>query len=336
MKTLTVSELVNRYLLTRTNARRSTQSLHELVRSYLTLSPFGTRPVTEVKTSDAKLFFLGLQEAGKSYSTIHNFRSVLRPAFQMAADDDLINKNPFSFSLASIIPKTTEPRQALTKEEELSFLEFLKASPKWSSYYDVVYVLFHTGLRISEFCGLTATDIDFSTGAIHVNKQLKRYGGMEFVLEDTKTSAGKRDFPMTEDLCDAFRRIIAQNNPVSSSKASSVASTSSDLLTLPFLYRDKQGLPFTAFHWDKLFQRMTREYNLTHEKPLPRLTPHVCRHTFCTRMASAGMNPKALQYLMGHSSISITLNVYTHIHSDDARSEFLRITSTAEATPKPS
>ena len=53
--------------------------------------------------------------------------------------------------------------------------------------------------------------------------------------------------------------------------------------------------------------------------------PHVCRHTYCTNMAKSGMNPKALQYLMGHSDISVTLNTYTHVNLEDAREEVARI-----------
>ena len=49
--------------------------------------------------------------------------------------------------------------------------------------------------------------------------------------------------------------------------------------------------------------------------------PHVCRHTYCSNMAKSGMNPKVLQYLMGHSDISVTLNTYTHLKLDDAREE---------------
>ena len=53
--------------------------------------------------------------------------------------------------------------------------------------------------------------------------------------------------------------------------------------------------------------------------------PHVCRHTYCSNMAKSGMNPKALQYLMGHSEISVTLNTYTHVNLEDAREEVARI-----------
>lgn len=54
-------------------------------------------------------------------------------------------------------------------------------------------------------------------------------------------------------------------------------------------------------------------------------TPHVCRHTYCSNMAKSGINPKTLQYLMGHSDISVTLNVYTHVNFDDAKAEIARL-----------
>ena len=319
MKSLTVSELVTLYLKTRTTARRSTQNLHSLVKNYLASDNFGSQHINDIKTSDAKFFFLSLENAGKGYCTIHNFRSVLHPAFQMAVDDDIIVKNPFAFPLTNVIAKSSSQRVALTQNEEHDFLEYLQADECFRQYYDAVYVLLHTGLRISEFCGLTVEDISFQDNVIHVTKQLKRYSNMEFALEETKTASGKRDFPMTDELHEAFQRIVAKA-PVYDGNTSK-----NPLFAKAFLFRDTAGLPFTAFRWDKLFQRMTRAYNDVHKKPLPRLTPHVCRHTFCTRMACAGMNPKVLQYLMGHSDISITLNVYTHLQQNDARRELLRV-----------
>lgn len=58
---------------------------------------------------------------------------------------------------------------------------------------------------------------------------------------------------------------------------------------------------------------------------LPKITPHVCRHTFCSNMARSGMSPKTLQYIMGHSDISVTLNTYTHLTFDDTKAEFDRV-----------
>ena len=58
---------------------------------------------------------------------------------------------------------------------------------------------------------------------------------------------------------------------------------------------------------------------------MPKVTPHVCRHTYCSNMAKSGMNPKTLQYLMGHSDIGVTLNTYTHLGLEDAKQELSRV-----------
>lgn len=67
------------------------------------------------------------------------------------------------------------------------------------------------------------------------------------------------------------------------------------------------------------------KYNHEHQVFLPTITPHICRHTYCTEMTRSGMNPKTLQYLMGHSEISVTLNVYTHLGFEDAKEEIKRL-----------
>ncbi len=72
------------------------------------------------------------------------------------------------------------------------------------------------------------------------------------------------------------------------------------------------------------------KYNRSHKKQLPKITPHICRHTYCTKMARAGISPKALQYLMGHADVETTFNVYTHFKSEDARSELVRLNVVAE------
>lgn len=143
----------------------------------------------------------------------------------MAVDDDLIRKNPFGFELASVIVNDSVTREAITRKQERDLFRFIREDKHFSRYYDAIYILFHTGLRISEFCGLTIPDIDFEEMRIK----------------------------------------------------------------------------------------------------MPKVTPHVCRHTFCSNMAKSGMNPKTLQYIMGHSDISVTLNTYTHVNFDDAKEELRRV-----------
>ena len=66
------------------------------------------------------------------------------------------------------------------------------------------------------------------------------------------------------------------------------------------------------------------------------MTPHTMRHTFCTRMANAGMNPKALQYIMGHANIVMTLNYYAHATFHSAQEEMERLQAKAKPTAEPS
>lgn len=184
-------------------------------------------------------------------------------------------------------------------------------------YYEVFYILFHTGLRISEFCGLTIKDIDLKNRIINIDHQLQRIGSMEYHIESTKTNAGTRKLPMTEDVFRMFQAIL-EDRPT-------------DLPEIMvdgyvgFLFRDKNGMPEVALHWEHRLKNAVNRYNSIFRVQLPKITPHICRHTYCSNQAKAGMNPKTLQYLMGHSDIGVTMNTYTHLGLDDAKDEMIRM-----------
>ena len=80
-----------------------------------------------------------------------------------------------------------------------------------------------------------------------------------------------------------------------------------------------------SLHWEHYFKHIVQKYNGIYKVQMPKATPHVCRHTYCSNMAKSGMNPKTLQYLMGHSDIGVTLNTYTHLGLEDAKEEVLRL-----------
>ena len=95
-----------------------------------------------------------------------------------------------------------------------------------------------------------------------------------------------------------------------------------------FLFLNRDGLPKTAANYEAMFQGLVKKYNKCHKEPLPKVTtPHTMRHTFCTKKANAGMNPKALQYIMGHANIVMTLNYYAHANFDSAKAEMDRLDS---------
>lgn len=316
---MTVLDLARKYVSLKTGIRHNTEANYKFVIHILEQEEFGKRRIDKVKLSDAKAWLIKLQKDGRGYSSIKTVRGVVRPAFQMAADDDLIRKNPFDFQMATVVVNDSVTREAVTRKQERNFLEFIKNDRHFCRYYDGIYILFHTGMRISEFVGLTVSDIDMKNRKINIDHQLQRKRNMEYVIEETKTAGGVRQIPMTEGVYECFRRILADRRPP---KVEPMVDGYTG-----FLYLDKNGMPMVALHWEKYFQHICQKYNGIYKVQLPKITPHVCRHTFCSNMAKSGMNPKTLQYIMGHSDIGVTLNTYTHLGFEDAEKEMERVTN---------
>ena len=152
---------------------------------------------------------------------------------------------------------------------------------------------------------------------IDINHQLQRSSAMEYHIESTKTNAGTRKLPMTEEVYRCFQEIIEDREAPRFEKMVDGY--------IGFLYLDDRGMPLVALHWEHRFNSMVQRYNENYRVQMPNITPHVCRHTYCSNQAKAGMNPKTLQYLMGHSDIGVTLNVYTHLGLEDAAAEMARM-----------
>ena len=316
-KNITVMELVERYLKTKTGAKPQTKTNYNFVRNILLKDAFSGRKIGTVKTSDAKLFLIKLQADGRGYSTVKTVRGVLRPVSQMAVDDDIIVKNPFGFQLAGVVVNDSKTREAITREQMRKFLKFVHDDNTYCKYYEAVYILFHTGMRISEFCDLTLKDIDLKNRVVNIDHQLQRTFHMQYVIQSTKTNAGKRQIPITEAVARCFQAII--ENRGKPKKEQFVDGYCG------FLYFDENGMPLVALHWEHRFNRMVKKYNEIYRMQMPNITPHICRHTYCSNQAKAGMNPKTLQYLMGHSEIGVTLDVYTHLGLEDAAAELHRM-----------
>nr|MCR5100353.1 integrase DNA-binding domain-containing protein [Butyrivibrio sp.] len=146
-KNMTVLTLVDRYLETKVGVRPNTKANYGVVKNILKKEEFSQKKIGDVKTSDAKLFLIKLQKDGKRYSTVKTIRGVLRPAFQMAVDDDLLYKNPFNFQLVGVIINDTVMREAISRSDMKRFLKFVHDDYVYCKYYEAVYILFNTGMR---------------------------------------------------------------------------------------------------------------------------------------------------------------------------------------------
>jgi len=314
---MTVLELVQKYISQKRGVKHNTQANYNFVINVIKKEDFGAKRIDTIKLSDAKTWLIKLQDDGRGYSSIHSIRGVVRPAFQMAVDDDLINKNPFEFQLATVVVNDSVTREVITRKQQREFLRFIKADKHFCKYYDGIYILFHTGLRVSEFVGLTINDIEFDKERIKVDHQLQRTRNMKYEILTPKTEKGERYVPMQKDVADCFRRVIQnRKHPKIEPMIDGYSG---------FLFLDKNDMPMVALHWEKYFQHIREKYNSIYKVQMPCITPHVCRHTFCSNMAKSGMNPKTLQYIMGHSDIGVTLNTYTHLQFEDALVEMKKV-----------
>lgn len=206
---LTVLELVEKYVSLKIGVRQSTYAGYKTVINLLKKDDFGKKRIDKVKLSDAKAWLIKLQRVdGKGYSSIHTIRGVLRPAFQMAEEDDLIRKNPFGFELVNVIVNDSVRREAVTRKQEREFLRFIKEDAHFCKYYDAIFILFNTGLRISEFCGLTKSDLDFKNKRIRVNHQLQRTSQMQYIIESLRQKAARDMFQCLMRWCLVSREYL--------------------------------------------------------------------------------------------------------------------------------
>ena len=151
---MTVLELVEKYTSTKTGVRPTTVAGYGTVINLLKKDPFGKRRIDTVRISDAKCWLIHLQQVEKkSYSSIHSIRGVLRPAFQLAVDDDLIRKNPFQFQLMEVVVNDSVTREAISRAEERKFLRFVKEDPHFCRYYEGIYILFRRGFASQNSAG---------------------------------------------------------------------------------------------------------------------------------------------------------------------------------------
>ena len=137
-----------------------------------------------------------------------------------------------------------------------------------------------------------------------------------YYIETPKTKSGYREIPMSEPVYQALKRVVKNRGKKTTIMIDGYTN---------FLFLKRDGTPKVGMDYNNMIRNLLKKYNKQHKEPLPNITPHSFRHTFCTRMANAGMNPKALQYIMGHANITMTLDYYTHVDACSVRAEMERL-----------
>lgn len=316
-KKMTLCQLYAKQNAQRPKVRKNTETGRKYLMDILKKDKLGVRSIDSIKPSDAKEWAIRMSENGYAYQTINNYKRSLKASFYIAIQDDCVRKNPFDFQLKAVLDDDTVPKTVLTEEQEEKLLAFAKADKTYSKNYDEILILLKTGLRISEFGGLTLPDLDFENRLVNIDhQQLLRDTEIGYYIETPKTKSGERQVPMVEEAYQAFKRVLANRK---NDKRVEIDGYSD------FLFLNRKNYPKVASDYNGMMKGLVKKYNKYNEDKLPHITPHSLRHTFCTNYANAGMNPKALQYIMGHANIAMTLNYYAHATFDSAMAEMKRL-----------
>lgn len=314
---ITVGELLDKYINLKNNIRVRTREsyIHSIKR--IKQTSLADRKIRDVKMSTIKEWVKELYDAGVKYSTIACCRNVLRPAFQMAVDEDVLAKNPFEFKLSSIISDNGTKRRALFDYEQEELLRFIRNNRKLKRYYDEVVIFLETGVRASEMSGITLSDIKFDEGYIDINKQLFRDKTGKKYISKLKTDAGYRKVPITENARTSLENVIKNRK----CKNETIVDGCSK-----FLFLGTRGAPKLSINYETMLRQIVKKYNEANpDNPMINITPHVLRHTYCTNLVNMGLDVKAIQYLMGHSDIQTTLNIYAHNEYDKVMERYNKI-----------
>lgn len=293
----------------------------------------GNAQIKNIKTSHIKRFYKELKDKGLSNSTIKKFNTILRPSFELALDDDMIRKNPVKKDCVKKYKGEKNVREPLTRDEQKKLLDFVESSNVYKIYAPMLRYMLGTGCRIGEVIGITWDDIDMKSRSININHQLKykkkEDGKTGFMIASPKTDAGKRIIPMTTEV---YNALIMQK------RYRLFLGTPRDFEVdgyKNFVFVTKNGRPIAPNGFNNAMKNIVSAYNKLEEKKareekrkpvlLPHVSAHIFRHTACTRMAEAGMEIKALQYIMGHSNAAVTLDVYTHVHEQKIVEEMAKM-----------
>ena len=290
----------------------------------------GTRPITELKKSDVKAFYIRLHdEKGLQVNTIDAVHTVLHQVLQVAVDDDIIRYNPSDGCLKDLKhehPK--EKKKALTPDEQRRFMDFLYEglNSKFFDWYPIFATFLWTGMRVAELTGLTWADVDYDNRIIHVNHNLIYYPTTDrkqvYRINTTKTVAAFRDIPLSGK---AIQGIRLQMDYRRHHPCNQTVDGFSD-----FVFVNRFGRVFNQESLNRaLRERIIPQANAEAmainaklrpgEKPvplLPNFSCHTLRHTFCTNLCMAGVNPKIIMDVMGHTDIQTTMNIYADVTKD--------------------
>lgn len=304
---LTLLELVEQYLeylYNRKNLSHNTKTGYQVILNTLRQYKLGHMEIGKIKPIHCENWLTDMKKKYRG-SSIQTQISLINRSFEFAVNYDYLIKNPFR--MISADKSDSKPMIALTVDEMNKFLDFCKNDPRSKHCYEMIYILFWTGLRASELCGLTLDNINMDTHTIKVEKQLQCINHQHLVLP-TKTSHGVRYIPMTDGVYECFKTVLANRYLKGDIEPICYDEKGQEYSGFVFLATRSRRTIVRA-HVEEYLRNCIKRYNEVHaDEPIRKFEPHICRHTFATNMQSLPL--KTLQSVLGHGNISTTMNHY--------------------------
>lgn len=261
----------------------------------------GSMLISEVKPMHCQNILNIMDNQGYASGSIERTKATMSVMFSDAKENDIIISNPITKSVKCPKKEKKIPRVLTIKEQE----KFLETAKKSCNYLQYLFVL-QTGLRTGELTGLRWEDIDFQKRLIHIRRSMRYDSSInEFIIDEPKSKSGYRDIPMTQMAYDVLMEV----------KKKKIKQTICLMQNRDLIFLNRNGNPTTNADYDLSL------LNICKKAGIERISMHTLRHTFATRCIESGMKPKTLQMILGHSQISMTMDLYVHVTEEEKEKE---------------
>jgi len=327
----TLNECFDRNIALR-KIRDTTRSTYKITYDRYVRHTIGHKPITELSYSTMLAFFSNLVNQGYGHSTAALVHCALNPVFKMAVRDNIIRNNPLS-GIMSEVGGYKRERKALTAEQQEKFINFVAHHSIYKKWSPIISCLFGTGCRIGEMVALRWQDVDFANGFITISLSMNYGKGSDgkyaFHISTPKTEKGIRTIPLFDDVRQillAERQRQLDNNCSCRTIVDGYGG---------FIWANTWGNAYSAQIVYKALVRIVDAYNRReretaaqeHRFPvlMPPISPHILRHSFCTRLCENVSDVKLISQVMGHNDIKTTLKTYYDVNQQHAQDEFKKL-----------
>lgn len=319
---ITLNEYYDEFIALKKNLKPTTLETYKRSYDLHVRDGLGKKKLSSIKYTDIKKLYLSFLDGNsEGHGIVTSVHTVLSQVYKAAIRDEIVRNNHPSSAYTEIsqcLKSRAKKRHALTLAEQESFLNFIRKTPRYNRWNPLFTTLVGTGMRFGEAAGLTWDDVDFKENVIYVRRNLQRtyYDESKIFMSTPKSKAGERIIPMFNEV----KTVLAEEKMRQIQEGLNNVEVDGHV---GLVFIGKKGKPLLNNGVNHMLLTIVKLHNkMVKDVVLPEFSVHVLRHTFCTRMCENEVNVKILQEIMGHSDITMTMNVYAEATKDKKREVF--------------